>query len=245
MDAGLADLAGRLNLAPVGIGVAPERGPPGLIEFIQRGIAIAQPIGEGRATMVAVTFAAVLVGEMPEQQRRMILVAVGQQGVDDARLLAVDRRTETVVVATAMQIAPAVRPHAQHFRVLGRHPGRARTGRRGQHSVGPVLGQHVHDLIQPAEFEPTFLRLKFCPREDAHRHGVAMGQLHETHVLVPDSLRPLVRVVVTAMQHVGVFRIDWAVLFDHESLLRELEHMWVWWLFLPQMDTDRKRIGHG
>ncbi len=219
VDAGLADLAGRLDLAPVGVGVAPERGPPGLVEVVQRSVAGAQPLGEGGPAMVAVTLAAVLVGKVPEQQRRVILVALGQQRVDDERLLAIDRRAEAVVVAATVQIAPAVRPHAQHFRILGRHPGRARAGRRGQHRVGPVFGQHVHDPVQPAELEAAFLRLKMGPREDADRHGVAVGQLHEAHVLGPDLLGPLVRIVVAAMQHVGELGVDWAVLFDHGWLL--------------------------
>jgi hypothetical protein len=45
MNAGFADLAGRLDLAPVRVRVAPERGPPGVIEVIQRRIAIAAATG--------------------------------------------------------------------------------------------------------------------------------------------------------------------------------------------------------
>ncbi|MNT88596.1 hypothetical protein D3C72_2291790 [compost metagenome] len=97
---------------------------------------------------------------MPADDSRMIRIPLGQSAVDDRRLLAVDRGGHAVVMAHAVQVADTVLLHAQHFRVLLRHPGRTGACRSGQPGVNSISGEPVQHLIQPAEFEYAFLRLK-------------------------------------------------------------------------------------
>ena len=210
----LADGGGRIDLRPVGDGVAPEAGPPGVVERIERAVLSLDPLPERGAAQVAVALAVVLVGEVPGEQRRMVGVALGQLAVDQGGLLAVDRRGEAVVVADAEEVAAAVGPDAQHLGILGRQPGRPRARWRRQHGIAAVLGQQIHDTIQPAELELALGRLELRPGEDRHGHGVAVRQLHQAHVLVPHGFRPLVGVVVAAVQHVRETRVDGGIAVD-------------------------------
>ena len=89
----------RHDLRPVGEGVAPERRPPARVEFVERAVLRLEPLAEAGGAGLAVADAAVLVADVPEQQRRMILVAFGEGARHLAAQAAVVCRVGAVVDA--------------------------------------------------------------------------------------------------------------------------------------------------
>ena len=135
----LADGGGRFDLRPVGIGVAPERGPPGLIERVQRAVFFLQPGAEILLTGGAMAFAAELVADVPAAQRGMVFIALRQQGIDFLHLGAVYFARQAVIVTAAVELFDALFIDAQHLGVLLCHPGRTRAAGGGQQHVYAVF----------------------------------------------------------------------------------------------------------
>ncbi len=63
-----------------------------------------EPFPEGRVTEIAVAISPVVfIGRVPDKQRRMILVPLGEFRVDDPAFLPIDRRGAAVVVAARIR----------------------------------------------------------------------------------------------------------------------------------------------
>ena len=219
VDGLLADGRGRLDLAPVGVGVAPEGGPPRGVERVKRAVLFLQPQAEVLLAGRAVALAGQLVGDVPGAQRGVILVALGQQRVDLLHLVAVDFAGEAVVVAPAVQLLFAALVDAQHLGVLLAHPRGASGRGRGQDRGDAVCGHLVHDLVQPGEVVDALLGLQRLPGEYAHRQRVDARELGHAHVFVPDDVligEPLVGVVVAAMDHVRNLGDERGIFFHKE-----------------------------
>ncbi|MNC43935.1 hypothetical protein D3C75_928240 [compost metagenome] len=72
--------------------MAPERCPPGMIQFIQAVVVFhLQPFPEVGLAQVTVAFAAVLIRDMPANNCRMIRVTLSQFAVQQGCLLPVHR----------------------------------------------------------------------------------------------------------------------------------------------------------
>src|SRR3954471_509439 len=84
-----------------------------------------------------------------------------------------------------------------------REPRRWRGGGGGQAHRNAVLSEQVHYAVEPAEIEALFRGLQFRPAEDADAHHVHARRAHQPDVLAPDRLRPLLRIVVSAVEEFG------------------------------------------
>ena len=201
----LADGRRAVQLAPVGVRLGPESRPPRMVERVERAVFALQKFAKRLLAQFAVTCAAVFVGNVPADDGRMMAEALGERRVDPADELAVDRRGEAVVVAVAVQIAPAVLAHAQHLGVLFAHPRGARAAGRGEKGVDAIFGEAVEHVLEPVEVKAAFLRLERRPCEDADAHQVAAGELHQPDVLFEDVrlVAPLVGVVIAAVAEEG------------------------------------------
>ena len=202
VGAGFRHFTGRFHLRPVGVAVAPERCPPRLIEVFQRSIALFQPLAEFFLTQRAVAVAGKLVGQVPEDDRRMMRIPLRQRRVHLPHFAAVNRAGQAVIVPSAKMVALIVLIHAQDFGVLLRHPRRTRARRRCQNDVDAAAPQPVDDFVQPREVVHAVLRLQPRPRENRNRHTVHMCLMHQLDVLFQNlrMIQPLVRVIVAAVQ---------------------------------------------
>jgi hypothetical protein len=66
-----------------------------------------------------------------------------------------------------------------------------------------VLSEQVEHPVEPLELVAAGLRLELGPREHADGDEVDACLSHETDVLLPDLLRPLLWVVVASVENVG------------------------------------------
>ena len=202
VGAGFRHFTGRFHLRPVGVTVAPERCPPRLIEVFQRSIALFQPLAEFFLTQRAIAVARKLVGQVPEDDCRMMRIPLRQRRVHLPYLAAVNRAGQAMIVPSAEVVALVVLIHAQDFGVLLRHPRRTRARRRCQNDVDAAAPQPVDDFVQPREVVHAVLRLQPRPRENRNRHTVHMCLMHQLDVLFQNlrMIQPLVRVIVAAVQ---------------------------------------------
>ena len=207
VDAGLPLGHWGVDLFPVGVGVAPEGGPPLVVQVVQGAVLLPQPPAEGRLALGAVALAAVLVGQVPQNHPGMAGKPLGQGGVHGLHLLPVEGGGVAVVVAAAGLIPHQVGLHPADLRVLFAHPHGLGARGRGQHGVDAVFIQIVNDLFQPVKVVHALLGLQLGPGENAHGHAVDVGLFHQADILLQDvgAVQPLVRVVVPAVEHVGVF----------------------------------------
>ena len=172
-----------------------------MVEGVQRAVACLQEAPEGLLAQLAMAFAAVFIGYMPAHHRRMTAKAFGQGAVDPPHEGPVGGGGEAVVVPAAVEVAPAVLPHAKHLGVPPAHPGRARAAGRGQENGDACPVQAIQGIRQPVEGEMPLLGLQGGPGEYAHAHQVAPRQLHQPDVLFEDigPVQPLVGVVVASV----------------------------------------------
>ena len=174
--------AGGVNLLPVGDGVGPEVVPPGVVQSFQGAVLLFQPLPEGRLAQGAAALAAVLVGQVPQNDPGVLGEALGQGGVHQAHLLPVDGGGVAVVVPAAALVPVEAGADPADFRVLLAHPQGLGAGRRGQHGVDAVFVQVVNDLFQPAELVAALFGLQLGPGENGHGYAVDMGLLHQADV---------------------------------------------------------------
>ena len=159
-DAVLAHGGGSFHLAPVGVAVAPEAGPPAAVQLIQRAVLVLQPLPPLFLAQRAAAVAGIFVAQVPQNHCRMLRVALGQGRVDVMHLLPVHWGGEAVVVTGAEVVALKLLIHAQHLGILLRHPRRARAGGRGQNHMDAALPQPVNHLVQPSEVIYALLGLQ-------------------------------------------------------------------------------------
>ena len=201
--------ARRVDLLPVVVALAPEGRTPRRVERVERAVTPAQPLAERRGRLVAealVDVAAVLVVDMPDRQGGMVAVAFGKTGDQLGRGLAVGAGMRTVRLPPAGPERYAVGRHRQALGVPVRQPGRRRSRGRCETGLDAVLVQQVKHPVEPAKIVVPGTRFEPGPREDANRDQVDACRLHEAHVLQPDLLGPLLRVVVAAVPDARVLQ---------------------------------------
>lgn len=115
----------RFHLTPVCNRMAPECGPPRMIQFIECFILLLNPTTECFLTIITMTVSAELVRDMPANYSRMIRITFCQFCVDRSNFLTVYRGSITMVVTETMQIADTLLGYTEHFRVLRGHPSRS------------------------------------------------------------------------------------------------------------------------
>ena len=167
MNAHLAPGAGAFNLRPVGVGMTPKKSPPCPIQRFQRTVAFFQIVAKTFLTKRAVTlrnmtFAGVLIGNMPEAKRRVILIPFGQAAVYRRNLFPVYRRRRAMIMPLPVEYPYSGVVYPEHFRVLLAHPGRASPRRRTEYGGHVVFGKNIHYLIKP--FKAVFAFRRFHRR---------------------------------------------------------------------------------
>ena len=148
---------------PSGIVVTPEPGVPRLVQGIQRAIPFLEPAAERGLTQLAMAVAAHLVGDMPEQDSRVIAEPLCQLLVDDADFFPVDRRCIAVILPPVVQLPDPVCPDSAHLGVFVCHPSRAgRTGR-CKDRMDSIGIQVMDDVCQPIQLKYPLLRFQCGP----------------------------------------------------------------------------------
>ena len=193
--------ARREHLLEAAVVLAPEGRPPRLVERVDVAVAVGEPAPERDRRDVAVAVdvvAAELVGDVPHRQGGVSGIPGGHRLDEPQGELAERRRARAPGLPPAGPQPVPLPVDGQGLGVGPRQPGRRGRGGRREVDGDPALVQQVHHPVEPAELEPSRLRLQQRPREDTHRGEGDTGLLHEPDVLGPDLLGPLLRVVVGA-----------------------------------------------
>ena len=192
---------GAFDLVKVRKFMGPELGVPGAVERGDVAVLFPQPVAERLLAQRAVAFAAVFVGEVPEDDAGVAPEAARKRLVDLLHLLAVDGRGVAVVMARAEELARAVGVDAHHLGILLREPRGPCAAGRGEIDGDSGGIEAVDDLLHPVEVVAPFLGLQRAPGEDAQRDDVDVRLLHELDVPREDvgAVKPLVGVVVRAV----------------------------------------------
>ena len=201
----LAVLKRRVNLVKIIVVVAPEASPPRVVQIVDGLVLLAQPYAEALLTAGAVAVAAQLVGDVPQNQPRVVTDSLDELFNDETDFFAVDRAAGAGVVPHTLMVGHAVGLHAQNLRVLAGHPVRFGAAGGGQLGVDARCIQAVHRLAKPGEIILSLARLVLSPSKNAQRGGVHAGLFHHLDVLFQDirPVKPLVGVVVPAAHQDG------------------------------------------
>ena len=96
---------------------------------------------------------------------------------------------------------------AKYFRIAPRHP-RGMRACRGCHANAHSVFRHtLHGFIQLREIVSFLGWLDHRPVEDIQRHNIYTGFLQQLHVLLSCFFRPLLRIIIAAVQHLCYLRI--------------------------------------
>lgn len=193
--------ARRVDLLQVGVVLAPEGGAPDLVDRVDRAVDGAQPAAEVGRAGVAVAGGdgdAVLVVHVPQGERRVVAVALGEAGGDVRGGGPVVGVAVADGGAGAELVAHALLGHGQRLGVGAVEPGGRGGGGRAQVDADAVLVQQVEDPVEPAEVVLPRGGFQQGPGEDPDAHHRDAGLPHQPDVLAPDVLRPLLGVVVPA-----------------------------------------------
>ena len=182
--------------------MAPEAGVPRFVQRFQAAVARFQPAPEFGLAEGAVAVAAHLVGDVPQDHRRVTAEPAGQLLVDGTDLFPEQGRSVTIILAAAVQLPDTVGADAAHLRVFVGHPGRTRRTGRGQNGGDAVLVERVDDVRQPVQLVDALLRLQSRPGKYPQRDDIHVGFLHQFQVLLQNirAVQPLFRVVVPAVE---------------------------------------------
>ena len=96
---------------------------------------------------------------------------------------------------------------AKNFRIALCHPRRMRSGRGRHADAHSVFCHTLHRLIQLRKIISFLGWLDHRPVEDIQRHNIYTDFLQQLHVLLSCFFRPLLRIVIAAVQHLCYLRI--------------------------------------
>ena len=110
-----------------------------------------------------------------------------------------------MVVAATDMLPVALGIYPQHFGIFFRQPVGPGTGGSGKDDLSAVIADTLDGRIQKGEIIFSLPGFQLCPGEDAHRHLIAVCQLHQAHIFIPHGLvvDPLLRIIVRAVNEVG------------------------------------------
>jgi hypothetical protein len=152
-----------------------------------------------------------------------LVVALSKLGVHLPHLFPIDRRGGTVVVPGTEVLPLTVGQYTQYLGILFGHPSGAGTGGRSQDHLAAVAAHLINDLVQEGKIIFALSGFQCGPGENADGHFVAVCQLHQTHIFVPDGfvMNPLLGIVVGAMEKMGKGRAG-VDLMGHKRYLQKL-----------------------
>jgi len=144
----------------------------------------------------------VLIVDVPQRERRVAPVVLGERLHEPADLLAVGRAAGTVMAARTVPQRYPVGGHWKDLRVDADEPRRRGSGWRGEVDGHALCVQQLEHAIEPPEVIAARRGLQLGPGEDADRYQVDARRVHQLRVLAPHLLGPLLRVVVATEEHV-------------------------------------------
>ena len=189
----------RHDLVPAAVPLAPEGGAPGSVQLLHGSVTPHQPGAECKRTFVVVTDLPQLVAHVPHGNCGVVRIPFGQRFRDGRSGPAVSGRRRAELVARAVPEGAAVRVHRKRCGVIVTQPGRRRCCGCGQAHPDATVVQQVQDAVQPAEVAGPFAGLQQRPAEHPHRGKVDARLLHQPDILRPAFGRPLLGVVVRAV----------------------------------------------
>ena len=198
--------ARRQHLLKVGVALGPECGPPRAVELLHSAVAGLEPAPEGGCGVVGEIMAVVaaeLVVHVPQRQGGVARVTLGHRPSHAQRVLAEDGIGHRIGLARAGPQRGALGGLRQDPGVLVGEPGRRGGRGGGKRHVDPGGMEAVHGLVQPAPVILALAGFEHGPGEDAHADQVDPGLAHETYVVEPRGLRPLLGVVVASVGEAG------------------------------------------
>ena len=155
--------AGRIDLVPLAVVLAPERRAPRRVEGVERPVALAQPAPEcgrrGGAEALR-EVAGVLVVDVPHRQSRMSAIAAGKGGDEARRAIAIGRAVRAVVATRAVPEDQSLGGDGQDLGMQPDKPGRRRRGRRREVDLDAMFVEQVDHAVEPAEVEDARIRLE-------------------------------------------------------------------------------------
>ena len=192
-----------VDLTPVAVALTPERRAPVLVESVQRPVSLTKPVPKSRTALIAEALRVILVADVPHRQSRVVAVSLRERSRNPLAALAVHRRRRAEVRPTSDSDLPSFPVRGKHLRMLAGEPRRRGRVRRAEVHRDAVIMQDVHHLVEPSEIQSTIGGLQRRPREDSDAHQSHAGLLHERSIFQPDLTRPLIRVVVAAVDDAG------------------------------------------
>ena len=195
--------ARRQHLVEAPVVLRPEGGAPGVVQLVDRAVAVGQPAPEGCGAHVAVAAAVVaaqLVAHVPEPDGRVRAVAPGHLADQPQGVLAEHRRAGAPGLPAARPERAALGVDREDLRMRAGQPGRGSGGGGGQVDRDAGVVQEREHLVEPAELVAAGLGLQQTPGEHPERHEPDAGLGHQRHVLAPHRRRPLLGVVVAAQR---------------------------------------------
>ena len=117
-------------------------------------------------------------------------------------LFPVYRRRVTVVMPSAKKSSCPVRIHTENFFIFICHPFRPCSGWCGKNRVNAFFIKIIDHIFQPVKIISALFRFQYSPGKHSHGNGIDMCLLKIFNVFFQNvrSVKPLLRVVVTAMQ---------------------------------------------
>ena len=206
-EVAVADETGRDDLGEIVHALRPERRSPRVVHLLDRAVTSLAPLAERAFRVLGIVeavVATVLVAHMPGDHVRVVLIVFGHRAAEFQRVFAEHRAGGTPMLTSPRlaYVATVVLP--QHLRMGLGEPHRRRCGRGREIHGDSGLAELVDDAVEPVEVVHALLRLDARPGEDSHGHEVHAGLPHQTDVLVPHLLGPLVGIVVAAIPDTGL-----------------------------------------
>ena len=193
-----------VDLAPVGIGLAPEYGAPRLVERVEGAVFVLHKRAERRMVRLGVKLvglAVELIVDLPAHDSAVLAVVPRQLLDDPGRETAVYRRIVVILPPGAVPEKRAVPEGVEHLGVLFRQPGRGRRCRGTEDDLHLLLLAEIEEFVEEVKVKVALARLEDCPGKFRHAHGGDPSLLHAAQILAPQGFRPVLGVIAHAQGH--------------------------------------------
>ena len=149
--------------------------------------------------------ASVFVVDVPGNDVGVVLIVFCHGPAQGKRILPEHRAGRTPMLACTRPAGIPIFVFPQYFRMRLCEPHRRACGCCGE-VCGDAIGTELSDnAVKPTEIKHTLTRFNLSPGEYGDRHYRNFCFFHEADVVIPDLLRPLVRIIITAIPYAGLF----------------------------------------